>query len=341
MTVVTVPTLTLYRAIGTGERSAEDIRQHLRDAPDLAGLSAELDGLVRHGELRSRTPARGPTVYAVPVPLVLPGGVDRLAAAIDGDRRRLELAALAAVAGVLSRVGTHARSAYRMGRDPGADVVTTLAGGGNVTGIGPRLASVATAANYAARQRTAREARSGGVDPAVLAGLLTLGRTAESALAAGYEQQAQGYVDSLARRAAVAVRDAVGGRDATEASIGAALATSGVAGQTRANPAGPWAVRQLAVLLIGLGYADGQGAVLGHPEVARDLSALTYHTRGDGRVRPLHARLHGMTRPPADPVWQRVTPPRWSHDGMPQWGCRCWRVPRFGAVQMTLVPPGV
>lgn len=43
---------------------------------------------------------------------------------------------------------------------------------------------------------------------------------------------------------------------------------------------------------------------------------LTYHTVGDGRVRPEHASLDGITRPVNDKFWSKYYPPN-------GWNCRC------------------
>ncbi len=43
---------------------------------------------------------------------------------------------------------------------------------------------------------------------------------------------------------------------------------------------------------------------------------LQYRTAGDGRVRPEHAALNGVTLPPSDPFWEEYYPPN-------GWNCRC------------------
>lgn len=43
---------------------------------------------------------------------------------------------------------------------------------------------------------------------------------------------------------------------------------------------------------------------------------LQYRTAADGRVRPEHADLHGVTLPPSDPFWEEFYPPN-------GWNCRC------------------
>lgn len=43
---------------------------------------------------------------------------------------------------------------------------------------------------------------------------------------------------------------------------------------------------------------------------------LQYRTVRDGRVRPSHKSLHGLTAKVGDPVWRRIYPPN-------SWGCRC------------------
>ena len=43
---------------------------------------------------------------------------------------------------------------------------------------------------------------------------------------------------------------------------------------------------------------------------------LQYRTAGDGKVRPEHAALNGVTMPPSDPFWEVYYPPN-------GWNCRC------------------
>lgn len=43
---------------------------------------------------------------------------------------------------------------------------------------------------------------------------------------------------------------------------------------------------------------------------------LQYRTVGDGKVRPEHAALNGVTLPPSDPFWEEYYPPN-------GWNCRC------------------
>lgn len=43
---------------------------------------------------------------------------------------------------------------------------------------------------------------------------------------------------------------------------------------------------------------------------------LQYRTANDGKVRPEHAELHGVTLPPSDPFWSVYYPPN-------GWNCRC------------------
>lgn len=43
---------------------------------------------------------------------------------------------------------------------------------------------------------------------------------------------------------------------------------------------------------------------------------LQYRTAGDGKVRPEHAALNGVTLPPSDPFWSTYYPPN-------GWNCRC------------------
>ncbi len=43
---------------------------------------------------------------------------------------------------------------------------------------------------------------------------------------------------------------------------------------------------------------------------------LQYRTAGDGKMRPEHAALNGVTLPPSDPFWEEYYPPN-------GWNCRC------------------
>ena len=43
---------------------------------------------------------------------------------------------------------------------------------------------------------------------------------------------------------------------------------------------------------------------------------LQYRTANDGKVRPDHAAMHGITLPPSDPFWEEFYPPN-------GWNCRC------------------
>lgn len=47
-----------------------------------------------------------------------------------------------------------------------------------------------------------------------------------------------------------------------------------------------------------------------------------YRTVGDDKVRPEHARLHGVILPASDPRWAKIWPPN-------GWKCRCYIVPRM------------
>lgn len=47
-----------------------------------------------------------------------------------------------------------------------------------------------------------------------------------------------------------------------------------------------------------------------------DRCNLQYRTAGDGKVRPEHAALDGVTLPPSDPFWEEYYPPN-------GWNCRC------------------
>lgn len=46
------------------------------------------------------------------------------------------------------------------------------------------------------------------------------------------------------------------------------------------------------------------------------LPMLTYHTVGDGRVRPTHEALNNISRPVSDSFWNKFMPPN-------GWNCRC------------------
>ena len=56
-------------------------------------------------------------------------------------------------------------------------------------------------------------------------------------------------------------------------------------------------------------------------EFARDGDdyLLQYRTAGDGKVRPEHAALNGVTLPPSDTFWDEYYPPN-------GWNCRCTAV---------------
>lgn len=51
-------------------------------------------------------------------------------------------------------------------------------------------------------------------------------------------------------------------------------------------------------------------------ERAGDRYDLQYRTANDGKVRPAHAMLEGLTRPQSDPCWAEIMPPN-------GWKCRC------------------
>ena len=47
-----------------------------------------------------------------------------------------------------------------------------------------------------------------------------------------------------------------------------------------------------------------------------DRNHLQYRTANDGKVRPEHAAMHGITLPPSDSFWEEIYPPN-------GWNCRC------------------
>ena len=49
---------------------------------------------------------------------------------------------------------------------------------------------------------------------------------------------------------------------------------------------------------------------------SKTLPMLTYHTVGDGRVRPAHEELNNISRPVNDKFWDKFMPPN-------GWNCRC------------------
>lgn len=53
------------------------------------------------------------------------------------------------------------------------------------------------------------------------------------------------------------------------------------------------------------------------PEITRTFPSLTFHCVRDGRERPSHRQLHGMTYPVDHEVWSTYYPPI-------DWNCRCW-----------------
>ncbi len=59
------------------------------------------------------------------------------------------------------------------------------------------------------------------------------------------------------------------------------------------------------------------------------LPMLTYHTVGDGRVRPEHASLDEITRPVDDKFWYTCFPPN-------GWNCRCTTIQTDDAVKSDL-----
>lgn len=258
---------------------------------------------------------------------------------IDRDKRRIEAALLAALYGTLGRTKTHARSAYRLGHDPGSAAQQTLAGNLRIPGLGPTLARHMLAANLQGRSRTVKAAQQHtDVDPALLAGLLLLDD--EQSELDRYELGVGPLVDRLALRVSAAVATAVveatrhaasgeAEQPTPEAAISAALATVGVARPTEAAPTGAYSIQQLGEYVVGVGYADGQAAVLEHPDVADTLVGLQYHTMGDSHVRPLHASFDGQVRTAAEWESMGVTPPDWDWQGVPQYGCRCWLVPEW------------
>lgn len=67
-------------------------------------------------------------------------------------------------------------------------------------------------------------------------------------------------------------------------------------------------------------------------EIEKDkktLKMLTYHTVGDGRVRPEHAMLNNITRPVDDNFWNYYFPPN-------GWNCRCTTLQSEDAEQTSL-----
>lgn len=50
------------------------------------------------------------------------------------------------------------------------------------------------------------------------------------------------------------------------------------------------------------------------------LYGIQLFTQDDARVRPQHAKWHGVTRPADDPIWDKIKLP-WDH------GCRCFKLP--------------
>lgn len=62
---------------------------------------------------------------------------------------------------------------------------------------------------------------------------------------------------------------------------------------------------------------------------AASLPMLTYHTVGDGRVRPEHASLDNISRPVTDKFWNTCMPPN-------GWNCRCTVLQTDDAVKTDL-----
>lgn len=111
-----------------------------------------------------------------------------------------------------------------------------------------------------------------------------------------------------------AIADALkegGTLDSVEKSIKAAIKKAGY------DSFSPWALRTIAHQNVMTATAAGRVVSQRSPEVMKYLPYLTRHSVMDGRERPEHHDLHGLTRLASDPVWNT----RYTPDG---WGCRCW-----------------
>ena len=276
------------------------------------------------------------------------------AALADREKRRAELAALATLAGLLQRVRTDAVAAWRHGLDVGGSVANHLVGLVDAATDAAREVSLSAVAGGVAavtwilgRRRTVAQAIGAGVAAQVLDGLANPTPQEQATARAGFTRLAMPLVARLAKRAAGKVRDAVAVVKGCVAQVRAAVATAldaaGVGsrpqGWTRRNWPGAWAVEQVLEYLAGVGHRTGADEVLAVPAVAAKLTHFVYLTQRDTVVRPFHQSLDKMVRPVADPIWRGVTPPAWSWKGVPQYGCRCQRLPVFNDQLATTAVP--
>jgi SPP1 gp7 family putative phage head morphogenesis protein len=63
-----------------------------------------------------------------------------------------------------------------------------------------------------------------------------------------------------------------------------------------------------------------QSSIMAHRWDTMQSEYLEFSTVGDGRVRPEHATLDGLTYPKSHPIWNRMYPPL-------AWNCRCTVIP--------------
>jgi len=80
-----------------------------------------------------------------------------------------------------------------------------------------------------------------------------------------------------------------------------------------------------------LALSVGQRSLEQDPAVAEILWGYKYVTAGDGRVRPEHAALEGVTLPKDDPAWEQIMPPN-------GYACRCQVIPIFEEREIVPVP---
>jgi SPP1 gp7 family putative phage head morphogenesis protein len=63
-------------------------------------------------------------------------------------------------------------------------------------------------------------------------------------------------------------------------------------------------------------YHDAQWSAMRQPGMSENIGLLEYVTENDARVRPTHRQMHGLRRPPDDPIWAIWWPPN-------GYNCRC------------------
>jgi SPP1 gp7 family putative phage head morphogenesis protein len=82
-----------------------------------------------------------------------------------------------------------------------------------------------------------------------------------------------------------------------------------------------------------IAYGAGSWEADQDPDVQEILWGYRYSAVGDGRTRPVHAALDGVTLPKDDPFWQTFWPPN-------GWNCRCTIIQLFSP-EPEVYPPDV